>query len=104
MSDLIELRWLNEQLLQLRALMLMHLEPSTPWDAHVTALRVEAQLFRSGEGAPSARLSLPTRCAGVPDEKCVLQDEDARVSTATFTNPSAWRCRGCDFRSDGTTT
>jgi hypothetical protein len=52
---------------------------------------------------PSARESLPDRCAHFEASRCGLQDPDARMSLASFTDHEAWRCRGCREQHTGTT-
>jgi hypothetical protein len=51
--------------------------------------------------APTARPSLPDRCTGIA--RCALQDEDARISKASFAEPNAWKCVGCGHREAMTT-
>jgi hypothetical protein len=43
----------------------------------------------------AAEETRPERCAQVDESLCGRQDEDARMSRATFGDPLAWVCRGC---------
>jgi hypothetical protein len=47
---------------------------------------------------PIVTVELPGRCAGIPESKCALQDEDAKRSVGGFANPDAWMCMACRHR------
>jgi hypothetical protein len=45
----------------------------------------------------------PTRlqqCEGVPDAHCARLTDDARISKASFGNPTAAECKGCGAKVD----
>lgn len=100
MNELIEQRLINEQLLQIRAFLLSIMVPSMSASEHLEVLRQDAIEFRARMQPKTAGLSLPDRCNGVPDERCGLKDDDARMSVGSLRNPDTWQCRGCRVRSD----
>lgn len=52
--------------------------------------------------APAARETRPARpalCADVPDQRCALVNDEARIGRASMANPHAWQCVGCKLES-----
>jgi hypothetical protein len=50
--------------------------------------------------APKVAVSVPERCEDIPESRCGLQAEDARISRRTFDKPNAWQCLGCRVQVD----
>jgi hypothetical protein len=68
--------------------------------AQLAGLEAFAKAEYARETAPTARLELPTRCTGLPEEKCALRSDEARISHATMVHPNRWMCDGCEIVSD----
>ena len=72
-------------------------------DADMDLLRVRLKTLRHTLApmlVPRVEESVPVeaRCQGIPAQHCALQDDDARISRATFADPHAWQCAGCRHR------
>lgn len=52
---------------------------------------------------PSARPSLPARCAGIDPFACALQGGDWNRTKANFGDPTLMQCIGCDYTCSGGT-
>lgn len=68
-------------------------------NGQLEALRHAVQT-ESAPAIKAARIAVPTRCDGIAERACALQDDAARTSRGNFGNPTAWRCAGCGFEGD----
>lgn len=98
MSEQVELRAINEQLLLLRALIWSILKPEQSRESIAEELRAHLVKFRQEIVPPRATLDLPERCDGVQENRCGLQDPDAQVDLSTFGSEGKWQCVGCGER------
>jgi hypothetical protein len=101
-SELTELRLLNDQIADLRGLLLAALGAEAVLPAHLPAIvsRLRSELEQQRHplvppSPPTATFSLPVACQQMDAELCGRQDDDARISLANFRHPHRWRCRGC---------
>jgi len=101
MSDTVELLWLNEQLILMRATLWALVKPEQSFTTILEEYRAQADLFRAANAPATATHVQQSRCDGVPEEKCGLLDADARISRGSFTNPNAWQCAGCGHQETG---
>jgi hypothetical protein len=103
-SDTTELRLLNEQIAEIRALLLVATgsEVALPDKVKETLQRIHIDLDAAREfnQPPTATVSLPETCGGVPERSCGLRSDDARISKSTFSAPLKWRCLGCRVEYD----
>lgn len=51
------------------------------------------------KAAKAEEPTVPERCAGVPADRCAMQDEDARVARRSFEDLNGWQCKGCRIKS-----
>jgi hypothetical protein len=101
-SDQIELRLLNEQILMLRAMLWSILHPQTPYEDIRNEMRARAQEFREQAAPPTAKFAQVDRCDGVPEDRCGLLDPDAWIDIGGFGDPNKRQCRGCGHQERGT--
>lgn len=69
-------------------------------EASLAILKVQVDAMRHAltlVAAPKVEPNLPERCIGAPEGLCALQDEDARLSRASFDDPNGWQCKGCRY-------
>jgi hypothetical protein len=102
-----ELRILNDQLIDLRAWLLVYLDADhAPDETLIRVAAIRTRLEDAVESArealkpPTAVVSLPETCAGVPAVLCGRQDDEARQPKPSFRSPHKWRCRGCALEFD----
>jgi hypothetical protein len=97
-SELIELRLLNEQLIMLRAMLWSILNPTQSHAAIRDEMRAQAELFRQQAAPNTAAIVTMDRCDGVPEDKCGLLDSDAWIDIGGFGDPNKRQCRGCGYQ------
>jgi hypothetical protein len=104
-SDAIELRLLNDQIADLRALLRVALSPDADALQRIRSVRLlllaEIDVMRKEMVPKTATESVPDYCQGVDPSACGRQDDDARVEMRSFASPHKWRCRGCRREFDG---
>jgi hypothetical protein len=62
----------------------------------VQVLGVRQRLQAIAESqAPRLELELPARCEGIPEHRCGLQDDGARIPCGNLRDGGKWQCRGC---------
>jgi hypothetical protein len=83
------------------ALVLKHLESigasMALLNAQLEALKHELAPRPAPPVARESAPERPARCAGVPDARCGLRDDEACLPRGSFGNPNAWQCVGCKY-------
>jgi hypothetical protein len=97
-SELIELRLLNEQLIMLRATIWSILQPEKAYASIRDEMRAQAELFREQAKPPTAKIVTMDRCDGVPEDKCAMLDSYAWIDIGGFGDPNKRQCRGCGYQ------
>jgi hypothetical protein len=68
--------------------------------AQIQEARIACQLAAPRQIPKVQPLGRLPQCDGVPDVHCARLNEDARISKASFGNPTAAECKGCGAKVD----